>query len=312
MITHGIINLLKPAGMTSHDCVYQLRKITGIKRIGHTGTLDPMAAGVLPLCIGCATRIIDYLDMDKKVYRCEMILGVTTDTWDIWGSIIDDKRKVMVIPGTEELTDQFKKILGRIYQTPPSYSSVRVGGKRLYEYAREGIEIEAKKRPVVVYDISVIDYDKITGRIVYDLTCSKGTYVRSICHDIGKTFGCGGSMSFLLRMASGDFTLKNSVPLEHLQDKWRNYLLPVDYPLTKLGKLKINIDRMKWFCDGGYLRDTEAEIVQMPSVGKDIEHIRCREGLRDSYRVYSEEKFLGVAIFDKEKNIFKADKVLCR
>lgn len=309
----GVVNFLKPAGMTSHDCVYLLRKITGIKRIGHTGTLDPMAAGVLPLCVGKATRIMDYLDLDHKTYRCEMILGLTTDTWDIWGNVTRDKRGQFVMPDIDTVNKTINLFCGEIWQLPPAYSSIRVDGKRLYEYAREGQEIKVSKRPVIIHQIQLLSYDQDKGRIVFDLVSSKGTYVRSICHEIGEILGCGGSMSFLLRMASGEFSINNSVPAKDLDKNWREYLLPTDYPLKKLGKIMIEDHRVPWFSNGGYLRKSEGTIVTMPDIKESNNHIKVREGLGLSYRVYSKTgSFLGVAVYDQDKKIYTADKVMCK
>lgn len=312
MEQHGIINLLKPAGMTSHDCVYFLRKVSGIKRIGHTGTLDPMAAGVLPLCVGNATRIMDYLDLDHKVYRCEMILGITTDTWDIWGKVIEDKRGCFPKPDLKTIEQAFESFAGDIFQTPPSYSSVRIAGKHLYEYAREGKEIKAAGRPVIVHQLQVIEYDSDTDRIIFDLRCSKGTYVRSICNEVGEILGCGGAMSFLLRMGSGDFLLKDAVTPEQVEACWQDHLLPMDYPMNRFGKLDIPQDRVTWFSNGGYIRAGEAEILQHPRKDDISTHIRTRNGLDRIYRVYAKNRFLGLALYDEEKKLYTADKVLCR
>ncbi|MGI6733203.1 MAG: tRNA pseudouridine(55) synthase TruB [Anaerovoracaceae bacterium] len=309
---NGIINFLKPAGMTSHDCVYFLRKITGIKRIGHTGTLDPMAAGVLPLCIGNATRIMDYLDLDHKVYRCQMILGIVTDTWDIWGNVLEDKREKFEKPDIVTIEKVFQSFTGEIFQTPPSYSSVRIGGKHLYEYAREGKRMEAAKRPAIIHELRIIAYDRAAGRITFDIRCSKGTYVRSVCHEAGNLLGTGGAMSFLLRTASGEFQLEESAPPERLKEDWQNYLLPMDYPLTRFGKINIREDRAAWFGNGGYLRAAEAEVLRLPMVENLTQHIRIREGMDRAYCVYSGKRFLGVALYDTKKRIYTADKVLCR
>ncbi|GAB1475239.1 tRNA pseudouridine(55) synthase TruB [Bacillota bacterium] len=309
---NGIINLLKPAGMTSHDCVYQLRKITGIKRIGHTGTLDPMAAGVLPLCIGSATRVMDYLDMDKKSYRCEMIFGLTTDTWDIWGELMEDRRRTCHMPSLESINDTFEHFLGNIFQIPPQYSAIKIKGKRLYEYAREGKEIEAEKRPVVIYRLEIISYNRETGRLLFDMICSKGTYVRSICHETGKILACGGAMSFLLRTGSGDFELEESVTFEALATDWKGCLLPPEFPLSGLGKIKVSSDRASWFCNGGHIRAEEAEILRRPQKDNTMGHMRFRPGLDNAFCVYIDNNFLGVALFNEDEKVYRADKVFNR
>lgn len=307
---NGVINVLKPAGMTSHDCVYFVRKITGIKRVGHTGTLDPMAAGVLPVCIGKATRIMDYLDADKKSYRCEMILGLTTETWDIWGTVTEDKRTGIKMPEPHLVRDAFSSFKGMTYQIPPGYSSIRVDGKRLYEYARQGIKIDVEKRPIIIYSLDLLDYNVSTGRITFDLVCSKGTYVRSICHEVGKILGCGGAMSFLLRTGSGAFNLEDGAILEDLSKSYKEHLLPIDYPLQGLGKLSIERQRAAWFCNGGYLRPGEVELLKYPDIKDMNRHIKLRDGLENSYCVYSDDRFLGVTIYKEKEKIYKADKVM--
>lgn len=322
----GIINLLKPAGMTSHDGVYLLRRLSGLKKIGHTGTLDPMAAGVLPLCVGSATRIMDYLDPDEKEYRCEMQLGLTTDTWDIWGTVIEDQRapfpqtndscgnrrrpRQEISPG--EIEKALGSFRGEIYQMPPMYSSVRVKGKHLYEYARENKPVEVKERPVIIYDIRLIDYQPDAGRVLFDVTCSKGTYIRSICREAGEALGCGAAMSFLVRKRTGAFSLENAVTAEELASDWSRYLLPADFPLQGLGKLAIPEKRRPWFQNGGSLRADEVEIQKEPSLKTVPAHISTREGLERAYTVYCGGEFLGIMLYDHVNRIFAADKVFSR
>lgn len=305
----GIINLLKPAGMTSHDGVAFLRRVTGIKRIGHTGTLDPMAVGVLPICIGTATRIMDYLDMDEKAYRCEMILGLTTDTQDIWGTVIDDRRDL--VPSIEEshISNTFLSQIGEIYQMPPSYSAVRIRGKHLYEYARQGQEVEAAARPVIIRKIELIKCNRETGRVLFDVTCSKGTYIRSICHEVGEQLGCGATMSFLIRTASGRFSIEDSVTIEALKESWEEHLLPTDYPLDILGRISIPENRVPWFKTGGQLRLDEVQIERKNAVIAKTNHIRIRDGLDLAHAVYGEGRFLGVVLYDESRKLFIADKV---
>lgn len=307
----GIINLLKPAGMTSHDGVYFLRKLTGIKRIGHTGTLDPMAVGVLPLCIGNATRIIDYLDSDDKEYRCEMILGVETDTWDIWGNVLNDKRNQIIEIKEKTIEEALQSFQGEIYQLPPLHSAVRIKGKHLYEYARKGEVIDVKPKPVIIKNLKMIDFNQENKRITFDITCSKGTYIRSICHELGTKLECGGTMSFLLRKASGVFQIENTVSMEQLAEDWKKYLLSIDFPLAHLGKLEIPTKRLNWFKNGGYLRLNEVKIISEPLINIS-KHIKTREGLERAFNVYCQGQFLGVMLYNKEKKQFIADKVFYR
>ncbi len=212
----GIINVLKPPGMTSFDVVAVLRGLTGVRRIGHAGTLDPMAVGVLPVCIGRATKAIEFL-MDKdKVYRTELTLGISTDTQDTTGTVISRTEPRF---GDTEIVDAVSSFVGEYLQMPPMHSAIRVDGKRLYELAREGVEIERQHRKVVIYSAKVLYIDRSDGiKVLIDIHCSKGTYIRTICADIGERLGCGGCMSFLLRMRAGTFDLSNAYTLEELSD----------------------------------------------------------------------------------------------
>ncbi|PKM85818.1 MAG: tRNA pseudouridine(55) synthase TruB [Firmicutes bacterium HGW-Firmicutes-11] len=308
--TTGIINLLKPPGMTSHDCISFLRRTTGIKRIGHTGTLDPMAVGVLPICIGTATRIIDYLDGGEKSYRCEMLLGVETDTQDIWGTVLSDHREVTI--DEDSLINAMNSLTGEILQTPPSYSALKVDGRRAYDYARKGIEVTLEPRPASIRSLKLIRYDKATNRVLFDVVCGRGTYVRTLCFDIGRRLGCGATMSFLIRTASGPFRLNEAVTPEALLEDWQQSLLPVDFPLGHLGKIQIPGTRVGWYSNGGYLRKGEVQIIKTPDASRTEERMKKSRGQTDGYTVYSDGVFLGTSRYDEVKELFFADKVLCR
>lgn len=207
----GILNVLKPAGMTSFDVVGYLRSVLKIKKIGHTGTLDPAAVGVLPVCTGKATKAIEFL-MDKdKVYRAELTLGVSTDTQDSTGEIISTK-DVDVTP--DEISKAINSFCGKYRQLPPMYSAVKVNGRRLYDLAREGLEAERNEREVEIYFIDILSIRN--NRVIFDVGCSKGTYIRTLCSDIGEKLGCGGHMSFLVRTKAGQFSLKDSLTLEDI------------------------------------------------------------------------------------------------
>ncbi len=313
----GIINLLKPAGMTSHDCVQMLRRLTGIKRIGHTGTLDPMAVGVLPVCIGSAARITEYLDRDYKKYRCEMQLGLETDTQDIWGSVIRDQRSSITLD-EEKVKEVLSGFQGIMSQYPPGYSAVRVNGKRLYEYARQGEEVEIKPREVDIKTVVVIRVDYKTNRITFDVECSKGTYIRTICHDAGRILGCGAVMSCLIRTASGSFVLGDTVTIEELTEGApEQYLLDPDFPLVHFGKATVNEERGKWFVNGGHLRMSDVKILKEPVYPE--ARLNLREEYRKAYRIYLDPEqlsytdsngFLGVAFYHEEYKKLVADKIL--
>ena len=185
---HGIINVYKEKGFTSHDVVAKLRGIVGQKKIGHTGTLDPDATGVLPVCLGKATKLCDLLTDKNKTYEAVLLLGKTTDTQDITGEVLEEK-------STEALTEEkvreaIEGFIGDYEQIPPMYSALKVNGKKLYELAREGKVIERKARPVKILDIQILEID--LPKVRMEVSCSKGTYIRTLCHDIGEKLGCGG------------------------------------------------------------------------------------------------------------------------
>ena len=192
---HGIINVYKEKGFTSHDVVAKLRGIVGQKKIGHTGTLDPDATGVLPVCLGKATKLCDLLTDKNKTYEAVLLLGKTTDTQDITGEVLEEK-------STEALTEEkvreaIEGFIGDYEQIPPMYSALKVNGKKLYELAREGKVIERKARPVKILDIQILEID--LPKVRMEVSCSKGTYIRTLCHDIGEKLGCGGCMESLIR-----------------------------------------------------------------------------------------------------------------
>ncbi len=302
----GIINLLKPAGMTSHDCVNHIRRLTGVKRIGHAGTLDPMATGVLVICIGKATRIIEYLEEDNKQYLGEMLLGITTDTQDIWGNILDSPENAKKIPqNTVEIQEIFRGFEGTIQQEVPGYSAVRINGKRLYEYSRSGERVERPRRAVRIYRFEVIGYNREEARVRFLVDCSKGTYVRTLCHDAGCRLETGAAMSFLLRTGSGFFRSSESVTLEELEKGYEKYLLPMDYPLGHLGRADLTKEQSSEFCNGRMLKASEVKICRRPQTGEYCSKADHR------YCLYYNNEFLGVAVKENSKDLLKAEKVLC-
>lgn len=210
---HGIINIYKEAGYTSHDVVAKLRGILKQKKIGHTGTLDPAAEGVLPVCLGMGTRLCDLLTEKTKTYRAVMLLGLETDTQDITGRVLSER-------STEGMTEEdvsrtVMDFIGPYSQVPPMYSALKVGGKKLCDLAREGIVVERKARQV---EILSLDIEEIKlPRVTMAVSCSKGTYIRTLCHDIGGRLGCNGCMESLLRTRSGRFLIEDSLKLEEVE-----------------------------------------------------------------------------------------------
>lgn len=210
----GIVNVLKPPGMTSHDVVAYLRRLYGIRRVGHAGTLDPAAAGVLPVFIGAATRLIEYAQNYDKTYRAEITFGVATDTGDAEGRVIAQRDCTM--PPLSVLEDCLASFVGEQWQVPPMYSAVKVAGRRLYELARTGQKVARQPRRITISELSLRDVDQTHNRIVVDVTCSKGTYIRVLCADIGQKCGCPTVLSFLLRTRVGVFTLAEAATLEEV------------------------------------------------------------------------------------------------
>lgn len=291
----GILNIYKPEKWTSHDVVAVLRRLTGVKKIGHTGTLDPMARGVLPVCIGKATRIIEYMENEKKTYRCGMRLGLLTDTLDIWGKVLEEKPAAA---DEEEVRKVLASYIGTTKQIPPMYSALKVKGKKLYEYAREGKEVEIKKREITIDGIYDISFDKDRQEIYFTCICSRGTYIRSLCRDIGEDLGTAGTMISLERLANGPFKAEDAADIEKLKEyspaEIEALLIPLDMPLAEHGRICLDDNRVKKFCNGN-------------TVGLEAGDI-CREA-EEKYNVYDERgRFLGIGVC--EGRSCKPEKIL--
>jgi len=211
---NGVIIINKHKGVTSHDIVFKMRKLFNTKKVGHTGTLDPMAEGVLPILIGRAAKAAEYLTSEDKGYIAEIQLGITTDTEDTSGKILT---KCDTLPAKSEFFEACKSFLGDIKQIPPMYSALKVGGKKLCDLAREGIEIERDARPIHINSIIPEEVDEKAGIYRLYVDCSKGTYIRTLCADIGARLGCGAAMSALLRIKSGCFNIESSYTVAELE-----------------------------------------------------------------------------------------------
>lgn len=243
----GLLNVLKPPGMTSHDVVARVRRLLGIRRIGHTGTLDPGAAGVLVLCVGRATRLVELLQAEDKAYRAEMCLGTATDSQDAFG---EPERIVPDCAVRREALDAaLTSFVGEIEQIPPMTSAVKHRGRRLYELARAGVAVERKPRRIRIERLDLVrvepdgDVLRFGSRVTFDVTCSKGTYVRTLCADIGDALGCGAFMSFLLRTRVGELTLADARTLEELEravSAGEPVLLPVDVALSRWPRVELS------------------------------------------------------------------------
>ncbi|MCX7903667.1 MAG: tRNA pseudouridine(55) synthase TruB [Caloramator sp.] len=247
----GVINILKPPGMTSHDVVDYLRKKIKIKKIGHTGTLDPGAAGVLPVCIGKATKIVEYLTSDIKEYICELTLGNATDTYDKYGNFLYENIDYSGID-LIELNKVLTKFIGEIEQKPPKFSAIKINGKRAYDLARKGLEFDVPSRKVKIFNIEVLGFN--APKALLKVECSKGTYIRTLCNDIGEELKVNGYMSFLLRTRTGRFNIKDAIPLDAInEDTYRLYMVKMEDALefqrydidSKYKKMVLNGNRIK-------------------------------------------------------------------
>jgi len=244
----GILPLWKPQGMTSHDCVFKVRKMLKMKKVGHTGTLDPDVTGVLPICLGRATKVAEYITNAGKEYEGEVTIGYSTTTEDSSGEKVEEKLVENHISRTE-IMEVLTSLTGDIRQTPPMYSAVKVNGKRLYEYARKGIEVERPTRTVKIYNIELLDdRDLFNGETIsfrFRVRCSKGTYIRTLAVMIGEKLGYPAHMSFLTRISSGSFTKQDCVTFSDLEDyiqtdTLKNIILPLERGLYGLPKIEIS------------------------------------------------------------------------
>lgn len=279
--------MLKPPGMTSHDVVYFIRKVLKFKKVGHTGTLDPEAAGVLPICVGKATKVVQYITDKRKRYIANIKFGMTTDTLDIYGKVINNET-------IEHLDfDMLNKILptftGRIKQIPPMYSAIKVNGKKLYEYALSNEIVDVKEREVEIFDIKIIDSVK-PDEIMIDIKCSKGTYIRSLCRDIGLAMGIGACMSQLIRIESEPFRIEESLTLEEIEKMIH---------CGQIEKIFIPIDKLF----------NEYNIIEIKSTARNAVvngNKIYKQGLKNadafesipidtSVRIYNEQEFLAIA-----------------
>ena len=247
----GFLNVYKPKGITSHDVVGRLRRITKIKQIGHTGTLDPFAEGVLPICIGKATRLIEYLNDDKE-YLATVQFGADTTTYDLEGEKIFVSEKIIKEDDVLEALESFQ---GEISQIPPVYSAIKVKGKKLYEYARKGQTVEVRPRKVTIYNIRLNNFDEKLQQAEILIKCSKGTYIRSIAHDLGQKLNCGGYLIKLIRTQAGDFRIEDSIKLEDKIDVVANLINPID----KLNYTKYFVTdvELKKICHGMYIKNKD-------------------------------------------------------
>lgn len=247
----GILNVDKPPGMTSHDVVDVVRRVAGQRKVGHAGTLDPMATGVLLVCLGQATRVAEYLMAGRKRYRATITLGVTTDTYDADGQVVSSGGATDL--ACAEIEMALSSFVGSIEQVPPMYSAVKQDGQPLYKLARQGKMVERKPRPVEVDEIVLLDWT--SPSLVVEVACSPGTYIRSLAHDLGQQLGCGAYLAALARLSSGQFTLEQAVSLGRLQEAFQHgqeaqYLLPLDEALLDWPAMIVGADDARRIVQG--------------------------------------------------------------
>lgn len=247
----GILNIDKPAGITSYDVVDVIKKLFIGSKVGHTGTLDPVATGVLPILIGDATKLSDNLTAENKAYRVKMLLGVETNTYDITGKI----QYASVVNKDEiYIRERIKRFIGVQEQIPPQYSAIKVEGKRAYEYARAGKQVELKPRTIEIYDINNIAVNLKYREVSFDVYCTKGTYVRSLVNDIGKKLGCGATMVDLIRLKNGNFDIKDSIPLyEFLKlnyEDMKKKIISIEDYYSDLKKINLDKEEYEKFFNG--------------------------------------------------------------
>ena len=252
---HGLINIYKEKGYTSHDVVAILRGVLKQKKIGHTGTLDPQAEGVLPVCLGKGTKLCDMLTDKDKIYQVVLRLGVETDTEDMTGTILKEYDTSML--EEERVREVIKSFIGKQLQIPPMYSAIKVNGKKLYQLAREGITIEREGREIEIYRIEILKME--LPYVTMEIECSKGTYIRSICRDIGAKLSVGGAMEELVRTKVSSFLIKDSLKLEQVkeiaeQGELESFISPVDIPFLEYPKVVIEEKYDKWLLNGNKLK----------------------------------------------------------
>lgn len=282
----GILIIDKPKGLTSHDIVYKVKKIVK-EKVGHTGTLDPMAEGVLLLLVGKATKYSKYLINHDKKYIVELLLGKTTDTLDVEGKILKEENVDLRILEKEKVEKTLEKFIGEQEQIPPIYSAIKVKGKKLYEYARKGEIVEIPPRKINIYNIKLIEIDKRNKKILFEVSSSKGTYIRSLCQDIAKALGTIGYMTNLKRTKLGIFDIKDSARLEEFEKNPTKYIVPLEEILKENESIILTNKKLELFLNGVKLKENKKDGV---------------------YKIYNGNIFIGTGTV--KENLLKRDIIL--
>ncbi|EJT6494786.1 tRNA pseudouridine(55) synthase TruB [Clostridium perfringens] len=290
---NGVINIYKNTGMTSFDVVAMVRRVAKMKKVGHTGTLDPAASGVLPVCLGKATKIIDYIMENKKVYRVNLKLGMVTDTYDLEGEVLREEDVSHITK--DEILNCINSFVGTIDQVPPMYSALKQNGVRLYELARQGIEVHREARKITIYSIENIKIES-NDNIQMDVFCSKGTYIRSLCYDIGEKLNVGATMTALERIQNGTFTKEEAINIEDLTEELlEKHIISIEKALDSFEKITVNEKFGKLLRNGVKVFDNRM-------YSEEVEFNKL-------YRVYEDNGvFLGLGKRDEKG--FKLEKLL--
>ena len=282
---NGLILLDKPKGFTSFKAAAAMRRIYGTKRVGHTGTLDPMATGVLPILIGRATRLCSFILEADKRYTATVKLGITTDSLDITGEVLS---KITPNVSDEQLNEALKHFTGTYDQIPPMFSAIKKDGVRLYELARKGEEIEREPRKITIFEINLLE--RQDDEFTIDVLCSKGTYIRSLADDIGKFLGCGACLTALRRTKTAQFVINDCATLETIENEPDGKLLSPELAVSYLKEISLTAGQAKRFCNGAELS---------------FDRINCENAVNgEIFRVKSNGKFLGLTEFKEETNSF--------
>ena len=282
---NGLVLVDKPQGLTSFSAASIMKRAYGTKRVGHTGTLDPLATGVLPILVGRATRLCSYVLESDKRYIATVRLGVTTDTLDITGKVMSECKPEI---DREKLLQAINSFKGDILQVPPMYSAIRVDGKRLYEIAREGGEVERSARSVTIHAIELLEFDGTD--FVIDVTCSKGTYIRTLADDIGRALGCGATMTALRRIATAGFTIDMCTDPDIIKLDPEKYLLPAHLAVPQFSSVTVTEKQANRFLCGGELS---------------LDRIHLPENPTEILKVFDKNEFLGLGFLDKENAVLK-------
>lgn len=315
MEINGVLPIFKSQNMTSHDVVAITRRTISMKQVGHTGTLDPMATGVLPICVGNGTRIIEYLDLDLKTYDCKMELGYLTDTLDVWGTVIETGE----IPDLsfDKVSSVINSYKGVISQIPPAYSAIKINGKRLYSYARAGETVEIPERKIYIDGIELLGFED--KEVHFRVTCSKGTYIRSLCRDIGEDLGTLATMTFLSREKTGTINRENCVSIEDFRnmeaEEIEKILLPVESLLNNLGKIRVNDEKVFNLINGGKISARDYMILSEP-LAREMDFSLEIGPHMYSYLIYGkygdEDKLLGIGTINEDVRFLKGNKILLK